>query len=249
MVRLENISFAYPPNRRVVFRGLNLRIPGPSWVSLTGPEGAGKSTLGKLIHGMLRPDEGTITRGTGSDDFSVGYLGGDPYDFLVGISVEEEIVFGLENMCLSRADMEGRLHAALAWTGMQGMEKRPTHTLSGGQQQKLALASMLAMDPRIMVLDETMGMLDRPTRRSIRGFILRLMSDPRTQTPPCILEITHCLEDVLTTERVIFLDAGVIRFDGTPEEFVSDRLGQEWFGLTPEQARSLLRNDNRLSNG
>ncbi len=197
-------------------------------MTLAGPEGAGKTTLGKLIHGMLKPDQGSVsvaslTTGPGR----VGYLGGDPYDCLVGVSVEEEIVFALENLAVPRFEISRRLQIALRSTGLEGMENRLTHTLSGGEQQKLALASMLAMDSRVLILDEAMTMIDRPTRTEIRS-LLRALSSANSLT---ILEITNSLEDSLTADRMLFLDRGRIRFDGDPAEFAGSISGSEWFGL------------------
>ncbi|MEW6350396.1 MAG: ABC transporter ATP-binding protein [Thermodesulfobacteriota bacterium] len=230
MIRLENVSFTYPSRNPPLFQEFHLDIDEPSWVALTGPEGAGKTTLGKLIHGMLKPNLGTVSLGTSEAlPGSVGYLGGDPYDCLVGVSVEEEIIFGLENLALPRTEMAQRLGAALRATGLEGMESRLTHTLSGGEQQKLALASMLAMDSRVLILDEAMTMIDRPTRSAIRGLLRRLASS-RSLT---VLEITNSLEDSLTADRILFLDKGVIRFDGVPAEFARSVAGSEWFSLAP----------------
>ncbi len=235
MIRLENVSFTYPPQNRPLFHQLYLHIDESSWVALTGPEGAGKTTLGKLIHGMLKPDHGSVSvAALGSAPGHVGYLGGDPYDCLVGISVEEEIIFGLENLAVPRDEMSRRLEAVLRWTGLEGMEHRLTHTLSGGEQQKLAVASMLAMQCRVLILDEAMTMLDRPTRTSIRSLIKELAT-ARSLT---ILEITNSLEDCLTTDRILFADRGVIEFDGIPADFARTPSGSEWFGPSPTRKRS-----------
>ena len=126
MIRIENLAFSYSPPAPLVLKGLSLTIENLSWVVLTGPDGSGKTTLGKVISGLLKPHSGSIQFNPPQDNDSVivGYLGGDPYDSLVGISIEEDIIFGLENMQLSSSEIETRLRKALRWTGLTGIEKR-----------------------------------------------------------------------------------------------------------------------------
>lgn len=134
MIHIENLCFSYSPPTPLVLKGLTLTIENLSWVVLAGPDGSGKTTLGKIISGLLKPYSGSVQFNPPHDDQSVivGYLGGDPYDSLVGISVEEDIIFGLENMRLSASEIETRLNQALQWAGLKRMEKRLVHTLSGG---------------------------------------------------------------------------------------------------------------------
>ena len=120
--------------------------------------------------------------------------------------------------------MEVRLADALRWTGLVGMEKRLTHTLSGGEQQKTALAGMLAMGSRVLVLDEAVTMLDRRAKRSIRGLIQSLRGD-RDLT---VIECANDLEAICAADRVIFLVEGVMRFDGTAEAFLNSDEGHDW---------------------
>lgn len=226
MIVLDGLCFSYPEATEPVFRDFDLTIESFSWVVLTGPDGAGKSTLGKLIAGILRPKLGSVRVevGQGGRGLPVGYLGGDPYDYLVGTTVEEDVVFGLENLGIDPAAIGARLEQALGWTGLSGMEQRLTHSLSGGEQQKLALASMLALAARVLVLDEALCMLDRPTKVSVRALLDSLRSDPGVT----IVEITHQLEDALIADRLVFLSRGRVEFDGPPGRFLSSESGQQW---------------------
>lgn len=229
MIHIENLAFSYSPPVPFVLKGLTLTIESLSWIALTGPDGSGKTTLGKLISGLLKPHSGSVLFNPGQDNESVivGYLGGDPYDSLVGISVEEDIIFGLENMRLSASEIETRLGQALRWTGLTGMEKRLVHTLSGGEQQKVALAAVLAMGCRIIVIDEALNMLDRPTRLSIRSLLNTLRANPGLT----VIEITHDLQDAFAADRILFLSQGTILFDGAAADFFCSPDGSRWASL------------------
>jgi energy-coupling factor transporter ATP-binding protein EcfA2 len=231
MILLEEIWFSYPHAERPVFSGLNLEISPSTWVTVAGPDGSGKTTLGKLIKGLLLPQSGSISlddESAGAPYLSVGYVGSDPSDFLVGISVEEDIAFGLENIALSPHEMATRMDQALRWTGMQGMEKRLTDTLSGGEQQKLALASTLALGARILILDEAMVMLDRPTRIGIR----ELVNSLRIDLGLTVVEISNSVEELLNASRILFLSAGEFIFDGPAKEFFLTLPGRQWMSMT-----------------
>ncbi|MGO9570111.1 MAG: energy-coupling factor ABC transporter ATP-binding protein [Desulfomonilaceae bacterium] len=229
MIRIENLAFSYSPSTPLILNGLTLTIRNLSWVVLTGPDGSGKTTLGKIISGLLKPHSGSVQFNPPQDDQSlvVAYLGGDPYDSMVGISIEEDIIFGLENMELSSYQIEIRLRQALRWTGLAGMEKRLVHTLSGGEQQKVALAAALAVGCRVIVIDEALNMLDRPIRLSIRSLLGSLRATPGLT----VIEVTHNLQDALTAERILFLARGTILFDGTAAEFLGSPDGSRWASL------------------
>lgn len=226
MVHLTNLSFSYTPGDEPAIQNLSLDLAVSSWTTLSGPDGSGKSTLLKLIAGLMTPQSGEIFLDLKDGD-QVGFLGGDPYDWIVGLSVEEDIIFGLENLCLAPDEIEYRLEHALSRTGLNGMERRLVHTLSGGEQQRLALAAMLAMGSEIVLMDEVFTMLDRPARLAVRKLMTRLCRLHGLT----ILEATHSPEDIMASDRVIFLGAGRLIFDGGPDEFVQSPIGREWTGL------------------
>lgn len=142
--------------------------------------------------------------------------------------MEEDVLFGLENLELDPSETHIRSKRALAQMGLMGFEDRLVHTLSGGEQQKLALAGLLAMDTKILLLDESTNMLDRPTRFHLRDLLLRL----NEKSGITILEVNQNWEDVRLYERILFLDHGAVRFDGSPSEFLETELGQNWVSAT-----------------
>ena len=227
MIRLENLSFSYTPQDRAILHDLSLEIPPASHVVITGPDRAGKTTFAKLIKGLLEPTSGSISRPPNSET-EIGYLGGDPLDSLVGISVEEDIAFGLENLGLSQLEMKERLRKALRSIGLDSIRTRLIESLSGGEQQKVALAGMLAMGVTILVLDEALNMLDRSARCAIRS----LLAELRREREMTVIEITNNLQDVLSVRRIILLTSGSVAFDGPPEAFLQSPTGIRWASMT-----------------
>jgi energy-coupling factor transport system ATP-binding protein len=227
MVRLQKVSFSYSTGGKPVFADLDLEIEPLSWVAVSGPNGSGKTTLAKLIKGIIRPDSGTVQT-YGNPTLDVGYLGGDPYDSLIGVSVEEDVAFGLESLRMPVWEMRERVTQSLEWTGLSGMEKRLIETLSGGEQQQVALAGVLAMRCRVLVLDEAFNMLDKPTRMTIRALISKL----RRNLGLTVIEVTNNLEDVLACEKVIFLSEGKVSFYGPSAEFIKSAAGGKWSAMT-----------------
>jgi energy-coupling factor transport system ATP-binding protein len=226
MISLDKVCFSYSASGKPVFRGLSLEIEKGSWIVMAGPDGSGKTTLCKLVKGLLKPTSGSLTFDNSRGQDGVGYLGGDPYDSLVGISVAEDVIFGLENLNLSQPEMETRFKRALRWTGLSGMEERLVHTLSGGEQQKLALAGALAEGSDVLVIDEALNMLDKAARR----MTLDLIDSLRKDRGLTILEAASaCFQP--RADRIIFLLGGEIVSDSSPDAFAASELGSRWVGL------------------
>ncbi len=227
IIEINNLYFSFT-SARPLFINLNLTIAKGSSLCVVGHERAGKTTLFRLIKGLISPSAGAVTfRPEARTSFlNVGYLGGDPNDSFVGVTVEEEIVFGPENLGLAVKEIRARLNQALELTGLKGYEQRLVHTLSGGEQQKLALAAALVMDLHVLILDDALSMMDPPSRNRHWAWINKL----KRELNLTVLFTTNRLDELRSADRALFLDANVhdFVFDGDPEQFISSDLCDEW---------------------
>jgi energy-coupling factor transport system ATP-binding protein len=226
MISINNVSFKYPTGR-FIFSNFSLTIERQSWTVISGPEGAGKSTLAKLIKGILVPSGGLISFNFDGAirNEEIGYISGDASSAIIGITVLDDICFGMENLQTSRIEMKRRLHRVLNWTGLKGSEHRLTNTLSGGERQKLALAGILAIGAKILILDESFSMLDCLSRLNIRYVINNL----RKTLNLTVIEIANRAGDIAASDQVVFLGhGGKLEFQGPPMQFVSSSLGSQW---------------------
>ena len=188
-----------------------------------GPNGGGKSTLARLLNGLLLADSGRV-RVAGLDPATepylvrkqIGVLFQNPDNGLVAPFVEDDVAFGLENLGVPREEMRERVAAAIRAVGLSGYERREPHTLSGGEKQRVALAGLLAAGTEILVLDEPTSMLDVAGRQEVLERLRELQSS-RT-----ILHITHHLEELLDSDRVLVLNAGRLVADVSPWRLISD---------------------------
>jgi energy-coupling factor transport system ATP-binding protein len=226
MISLENVYFQYgqhPP----VFSGLNLEIRDSSWTVISGPDGSGKTTLGKLIKGLLKPQSGfvTIKPPEEIESMRIGYIGGDCSTSIIGITVVDDICFGMENIRITQTEMQDRLSTVISAVGLNGYENRLTYNLSGGERQKLALAGVLAMNAKILILDEAFSMLDWISRKKLRLLVQNL----KKQLKLTVVEITNQSTDIATADMIVFLgSAGAVEFQGTIEKFLSCETAQRW---------------------
>jgi len=225
-IRFSDVHYRYPAPGGAVdaLRGVSLHVHPGELVAVVGPNGSGKSTLGLLSNGLLAPNMGSVTvDGLDSTDAShtwdvrssVGVVFQNPDNQIVGTVVEEDVAFGPENLGLPREEIRMRVDRALATVGLTGLERREPHLLSGGQKQRLAIAGVLALDPRYMLFDEPTAMLDPAGRTDVLDLIERLRSDGRG-----IIHITHHLADIATADRVLVLLSGRAGFLGTPSELL-----------------------------
>ena len=191
-----------------------------------GPNGCGKSTLSKHCNGLLTPTSGDVfVDGLNTKDEKnyfeikkkVGIIFQNPEFQTITSTVEEEIAFGLENLCVPSFKMNSIIENVLSCVGLEFMQKIPTHSLSGGQKQRLAIASVLAMNPEVIVLDEPTSMLEPGGRKTIMKIIKNLHIQGVT-----ILLVTHSVSEALESERVIFMDKGNIKNQGNPKDIFSD---------------------------
>jgi cobalt/nickel transport system ATP-binding protein len=219
---VEDVAFAYPDGHQALF-GVDLRIERGERVALLGPNGAGKTTLVLHLNGILRAGRGQVTvAGLPVDKRSlreirqrVGIVFQDPDDQLFMPTVAEDVAFGPRNLGLPEAEVAARVSAALEQVGMAGFADRPPHHLSFGQRRRVAVATVLSMDPEILVLDEPSSNLDPAGRRELAEVLQAL--------PVTLLMVTHDLPYALQLcPRSVVLDGGVIVADGRTRDLLGD---------------------------
>ena len=219
----ERVSFSYPGSERPALSEISLELRRGEYVGVVGPNGGGKSTLVRLLNGLLRPDSGRI-RVAGHDPATepfevrrhLGVLFQNPENGLVAPFVEDDVAFGLENLGVPREEMRERVAGAIRAVGLEGYERREPHTLSGGEKQRVALAGLLAVEPEILVLDEPTSMLDAAGR----GEILERLDALRAQKT--ILHVTHHLEELINADRILVFNGGELVANESPERLFSD---------------------------
>jgi cobalt/nickel transport system ATP-binding protein len=219
---VEDVAFAYPDGHQALF-GVDLRIERGERVALLGPNGAGKTTLVLHLNGILRAGRGQVTVAglpVGKPTLRevrrrVGIVFQDPDDQLFMPTVGEDVAFGPRNLGLPEAEVSARVAAALEQVGMAGFADRPPHHLSFGQRRRVAVATVLSMNPEILVLDEPSSNLDPAGRRELAEVLQAL--------PVTLLMVTHDLPYALQLcPRSVVLDGGVIAADGPTRELLGD---------------------------
>jgi energy-coupling factor transport system ATP-binding protein len=222
-VSCENLAFSYPGSERPALADVTFEARAGEYIGVVGPNGGGKSTLLRLLNGLLEADSGTLSlRGfdPATQPFEVrkrvGMLFQNPENGIVAPFVEDDVAFGLENLGVEREEMRDRVRQAIEAVGLDGYERREPHTLSGGEKQRVALAGLLALDPEVLLLDEPTSMLDATGRSEV---LERLEVLRGTST---VLHVTHHLDELLGADRVLVLNAGELVADVKPEHLVLD---------------------------
>ncbi len=201
---------------------ISLQIREGEWVALVGANGSGKTTLARHLNGLFTPSQGKVLvqdldsadpRNLPQIRAWVGMVFQSPEDQIVSSLVREDTAFGLENLGIPAEEIHKRVEDALIRVGMWEQRDRPPHLLSAGQIQRVALAGVLAMQPRCIIFDETTAMLDPVGKRDVLEQMRELHAQGIT-----VVMITHSMEEVAFASRAILLDEGRLRFDGTPAE-------------------------------
>ena len=249
-IKVENLSYAYPglePEQSVkVFEDLDLSIEQGSFVAILGSNGSGKSTLAKHFNAILLPSGGkchVYGMDTADEELlipirrSVGMVFQNPDNQIVATVVEEDVAFACENMGLPPAEIRQRVDAALAAVGMTEFARHAPHLLSGGQKQRVAIAGVLAMRPRVIVMDEPTAMLDPSGRAEVMAAVSRL----NRETGMTVVLITHHMDEAAQADRVIVMQGGKVALDGTPRQVFAQVDELESLALTAPQTVLLLR--------
>jgi len=235
MIDIKNISFSYEAGRPVL-KGLSLNVRKGETLGVIGPNGAGKTTFFHLLCGIISPDEGEVVingKIIKNAEFNpeAGLIFQNPDDQLFNISVFEDIAFGPVNIGLNKTEVLKRVEESLKITGISHLAQRPPHHLSGGEKRMAAIASVIALNPELLIYDEPTSNLDMRGRRRVIDFI---KGAPHTN-----LIASHDMEFILETcGRVIIIDEGKIVADGETSPVMEERELMMRHGL--ESPHSLL---------
>jgi energy-coupling factor transport system ATP-binding protein len=233
VIRLRDVSFAYPgTGSRDLLDRLNLEVRDGEWVAVAGGNGSGKTTLCRLMAGISKPRAGTVevdgldparARDAASGVPAVGIAFQNPDSQFVTPSVEREVLFGMENLGIGRGEMSSRLAEAARAFSLGRLLPRNPHSLSGGEKQRALLASLWAMGPRHLILDEPFSFLDGPGRRA---FLDALDCSFRREGKTIVWSTVDAGELELA-DRVVYMARGAIRFDGPPGDLAGSIPGDE----------------------
>ncbi|WP_314652163.1 energy-coupling factor transporter ATPase [Slackia exigua] len=224
MIDCADVTFTYDGTEHAL-DGVSLHVDAGEFVCVLGGNGSGKSTLAKHLNALLVPDEGTV-RIDGHDTSdadatflirsTAGMVFQNPDDQIVASLVENDIAFGPENLGVAPAEIRRRVGDALAEVGLIGFEDRETTALSGGQKQRVAIAGVLAMDPKILILDEATAMLDPRGRAGL----MRVCKDLNARGMTIVM-ITHFMDEAAEADRIVVMNRGRIVAQGAPEDILT----------------------------
>ena len=241
-IEFEDVTFSYETGTRAL-DGVSLRIAAGEFVVVLGANGSGKSTLARHVDALVLPDEGRV-RVCGIDTADrarifdlrrrVGMVFQSPESQMVAPTVFDDVAFGPENIGLDASEVASRVAGALDAVQLSAHAHDEVSCLSGGEQQRVALAGALALHPEVLVLDEPGAMLDPEGRRLVLALAHQLNAEGMT-----VVLVTHFVEDALGADRVIVLDAGRVVREGAPQAVLVRARGLRALGLEPPFALEL----------
>ncbi|MBI0022375.1 energy-coupling factor ABC transporter ATP-binding protein [Lactobacillus sp. W8172] len=225
IIKIKNISFTYPESDSPAIDQLSFEIPRGSWTSIIGHNGSGKSTIVRLINGLLVPNENEDSfievDGTKLTDDSVwdirnkvGVVFQNPDNQFVGATVADDVAFGLENRGVFRSEMVKIVPEAIKAVGMTDYTHTEPANLSGGQKQRVAIAGIIAIRPKVIILDEATSMLDPEGRDRILKTVHQMQDDYNLT----VIAITHDIDEASLADNVIVMDDGQLITQGTPKD-------------------------------
>ncbi len=211
MYILEVDNLSYEINNKKILDKISFKIKEGDFLSLIGENGSGKSTLSLALVKLIESKGNIVLKG------KIGMVLENPDHQIIGTTVEEDIVFGLQNIGLTREKMEERLIKTLTSFKMEHLRKREVITLSGGQKQKLAIASLVAMEYDVYIFDEVTSMLDPDSKKMINNLIKKLNKEGKT-----IIQISHFIEEIKLSNNSLLLKNGKLIYYGKTNDLMKD---------------------------
>ena len=223
VISIKKIHFHYhDDDKREALSDVSIDVYPGEWLAIIGHNGSGKSTLAKMMNGLLEPNEGSIyidgqllTEETVYEARrKVGMVFQNPDNQFVGTTVEDDIAFGLENIGMPREEMIQKINSSLEMVRMTPFKDKEPTRLSGGQKQRVAIAGMIALAPKVVILDEATSMLDPQGRFEVISTIQKLHKEKEIT----VISITHDLEEAASADRVLLMEGGKVNRIGTPSD-------------------------------
>ncbi|GEN32002.1 energy-coupling factor transport system ATP-binding protein [Cerasibacillus quisquiliarum] len=235
LIEFRNVSFRYTDEQPWVLKDCSFTIYENEWVAIIGHNGSGKSTIAKLMNGLIFPQKGEILIGDKIIDEQtvweirreVGMVFQNPDNQFVGTTVQDDVAFGMENRGFPREEMIRLIDESLSAVGMEKYRLTEPYRLSGGQKQRVAIAGVLAISPKVLILDEATSMLDPKGRLEIMETVAHI----QTERDLSLITITHDLNEVTQADRVIVMNRGELWKEGTPREIFTEKASLRQIGL------------------
>lgn len=250
IIKIRDAGYVYKSHYEekpdvIALSGVDLEIARGEFLVVLGRNGSGKSTLARLMNALLIPTEGTVfVNGINTADEKLvweirrtaGMVFQNPDNQIVGTIVEEDVAFGPENLGVPPEEIRKRVDESLETVGISEYKKHAPHLLSGGQKQRVAIAGILAMKPKCIVLDEATAMLDPAGRQEVMKVLRRLNAEENIT----IVHITHHMDEAVSADRVLVMDKGRVVLQGSPKDVFMDVGTVKRLGLDVPQVTELL---------
>ena len=245
IISFKQVHYTYPGDELESLCGVDLEIEQGEFVAVLGHNGSGKSTLAKHMNAILVPDEGKVVidgidSSAEEDVFEirrrVGMVFQNPDNQIVASVVEDDVAFAPENLGVPSAEIRERVDAALKQVGMYEYRTHAPHLLSGGQKQRVAIAGVIAMQPKIIVLDEPTAMLDPQGREEVLSTVTKLCREKGMT----VVLITHHMDECVGADKLVIMSNGYIKAVGTPAEIFADVEMMAREGLSVPETTKLL---------